>query len=82
MICGDFPLLTLSRSSSTMSWVMSTCMACTGGCLPSLSPASLSGAPTRAMPPEESIEVAMLLSIAVYLVKRGGTGVKLAPECC
>jgi hypothetical protein len=50
--------------------------------LPSLSPASLSGAPTRAMPPEESIEVAMLLSLAVYLVKRGGTGVKLAPECC
>lgn len=36
-----------------MSWVMSTCMACTGVGLPSLSPVSLSGAPTRAMPPRE-----------------------------
>jgi hypothetical protein len=82
IICGGFPLLALCRSSSTMSWVMSTCMACTGGCLPSLSPASLSGAPTRAMPPEGSIEVAMLVSLAVCIMERGGTGVKLAPGCC
>lgn len=53
-----------------MSWVMSTCMACTGGRLSSLSPASLSGAPTRAMPPGGSSEVAMLVLLASMESKR------------
>lgn len=42
-----------------MSWVISTCMACTGVVLASLDPMSLSGAPWRAMPPEGSMVVAM-----------------------
>lgn len=58
-ICGSLPLLTLSRSSSTMSWVMSTCMAWMGVVLASLEPMSLSGAPKRAMPPGGSTEAAM-----------------------
>lgn len=53
-----------------MSWVMSTCMACTGGRLSSLSPASLSGAPTRAMPPGGSSEVAMFVLLASMESKR------------
>lgn len=60
-ICGGFPLLMLSSSSSTMSWVISTCMACTGG---GLSPMSPVWAPTRAMPPAGSI-------IMVVMVKAG-----------
>jgi hypothetical protein len=56
-----------------MSWVMSTCMACIGVVLRSLNPTSLSGAPTRAMPPGESSEVAMLVLLAVWLIERGGT---------
>jgi hypothetical protein len=58
-ICGGFPLLRLSRSSSTRSWVMSTCMAWIGVGLASLDPMSPSGAPSRAMPPVGSREVAM-----------------------
>jgi hypothetical protein len=53
-----------------MSWAMSTCMACTGGRLSSLSRASLSGAPTRAMPPVGRSEVAMLVSLASRVWKR------------
>lgn len=68
--CGSFPLLTLSRSSSTMSWVISTCMACIGVVLESLAPMSLSGAPTRAMPPEGSRSVAMMVLLAAWLWKR------------
>lgn len=43
-----------------MSWVMSTCMACIAGELASLDSMSLSGAPTRAMPPAGSRAVAMM----------------------
>lgn len=60
-ICGGFPLLMLSSSSSTMSWVISTCMACSGG---SLSPKSPFGIPTRAMPPDGSIVVVMVGVVA------------------
>jgi hypothetical protein len=56
-----------------MSWVMSTCMACTGVVLESLNPTSLSGAPTRAMPPVGSREVAILELLAAWLIQRGGT---------
>jgi hypothetical protein len=56
-----------------MSWVMSTCMACTGVVLESLNPTSLSGAPTRAMAPVGSNEVAILESLAAWFIERGGT---------
>lgn len=56
-----------------MSWVMSTCMACTGVVLASLNPMSPSGAPTRAMPLIGSRDVAMLESLATRLRERGGT---------
>jgi hypothetical protein len=56
-----------------MSWVMSTCMACTGVVLGSWNPTSLSGAPTRAMPLEGSNEVAILVLLAAWLIERGGT---------
>ena len=45
-----------------MPWVISTCMACTGG---GLSPVSPFGAPTRAMPPERSI-VVIVSSVLAY----------------
>jgi hypothetical protein len=43
-----------------MSWAMSTCMACSGGELASLSSMSWSGAPMRAMPRVGSSVVAMV----------------------
>jgi hypothetical protein len=48
MICGDLPERALARSSSTMSWVISTCMAGGEG---ELGLAWACGAPQRAMPP-------------------------------
>ena len=60
-ICGGFPDRTLLSSSSTMSWVISTCMAWMGRCLASLDPMSLSGAPWRAMPPVGRRAAAMVL---------------------
>jgi hypothetical protein len=54
-----------------MSWVISTCMACTGVVLASsLNPMSLSGAPTRAMAPEGSRAAAIMDVLATCLVKR------------
>ena len=76
-ICGGFPLLMLSSNSSTMSWVISTCMACTGG---GLSPMSPVWAPTRAMPPAGStIVVVMAGGVGVSSVGGGGRGLELAP---
>jgi hypothetical protein len=49
-----------------MSCVISTCMACTGVVLASLDSMSLSGAPTRAMPPEGSGEVAMMMLLVEF----------------
>ncbi|KAH7390782.1 hypothetical protein DE146DRAFT_142905 [Phaeosphaeria sp. MPI-PUGE-AT-0046c] len=71
-ICGALPLLTLSRSSSTISCVMSSCMACIGGEWVSLDSMSLSGAPTRAMPPAGSSAVAMM-GCWSDVSKRGGS---------
>jgi len=65
-----------------MSWVMSTCMACTGVGLASSSPRSRSGAPTRARPRTGSIVVAMLVLLAGKVYKEAERGVKLAPGCC
>jgi hypothetical protein len=45
-----------------MSWVISTCMACTGG---GLSPWSPFGAPTRAMPPDGNI-IVMVVGVLAY----------------
>lgn len=45
-----------------MSWVISTCMACTGG---GLSPMSPFGAPTRAMPPDGSI-IVVVFGVLAY----------------
>lgn len=50
-----------------MSWVISTCMACRVDELASLDPMSLSGAPTRAMPPEGSRDAAMMGVVAAWL---------------
>jgi hypothetical protein len=70
-ICGDFPLLALSRSSSTMSWVISTCMACSGADLASLRAMSLSGAPIRAASQAGSSAVAMVvLKVQLYSRER------------
>lgn len=75
-ICGGFPLLMLSRSSSTMSWVMSTCMACTGG---GLSPMSPFGAPTRAMPPSGSTVIVMFGVLAYRPKEEAERGLEFAP---
>jgi hypothetical protein len=53
-----------------MSWVISTCMACTGVDLASLDPKSLSGAPTRAMPPVGSSAVPMVSVLVFGLAER------------
>jgi hypothetical protein len=53
-----------------MSWVISTCMACTGVDLASLDPRSLSGAPTRAMPPVGSSAVPMVSVLVFGLAER------------
>ena len=53
-----------------MSWVISTCIACIGVDLASLEPMSLSGAPTRAMPPVGSRAVAMASVLVESLNKR------------
>lgn len=45
-----------------MSWVISTCMACSGG---GRSPRSPVGAPTRAMPPDGSM-VVMVVGVLAY----------------
>jgi hypothetical protein len=68
-ICGGFPLLMLSSSSSTMAWVISTCMACTGG---GLSPMSPVWAPTRAMPPAGSIIVVVMVKAGVVACRPWG----------
>jgi hypothetical protein len=70
-ICGALPLLTLSRSSSTMSWVISTCMACSGGETASLDSKSWSGAPTRVMPPVGSSAVAMMGLWSIVSMRSG-----------
>lgn len=53
-----------------MSWVISTCMACTGVELASLDPMSPSGAPTRAMPPGGNCVLAMISALATFPEKR------------
>jgi hypothetical protein len=59
-----------------MSWVMSTCMACTGG---GLSPRSPVGAPTRATPADGSI-VAVMVGVWAYRARREAErGLELAP---
>jgi hypothetical protein len=72
-ICGGFPLLMLSSSSSTMAWVISTCMACIGG---GLSPMSPVWAPTRAMPPAGSIIVVVMVKAGVVACRPWGKAEK------
>jgi hypothetical protein len=64
-----------------MSWVRSTCMACSGGELVSLDSMSRSGAPTRAMPPGGSSVVAMM-GYGSNVSQKADRGLKLAPGCC
>ena len=59
-----------------MSWVMSTCMACTGG---GLSPMSPFGAPTRAMPPDGSTIVIVVGVLAYRPWREAERGLELAP---
>jgi hypothetical protein len=61
-----------------MSWVISTCMACTGG---GLSPMSPFGAPMRAMPPDGSIAVVMFGVLAYRPKEEAERGLELAPRC-
>jgi hypothetical protein len=64
-----------------MSWAKSTCMACSGGELASLSSMSRSGAPTRAMPRVRRCAVAMV-GVESKVALQADRGVKLAPGCC
>ena len=59
MICGDLPERTLARSSSTMSWVIWTCMAWAWVW------AWVSGPPVRAMPRASNMSAAMMGLVAV-----------------
>ena len=85
-IWGGLPLRTLSRSSSTMSCVISTCIAWMGVVLATREPMSLSGAPRRAMPPVGSSEVAMAKirgrrwKVRVRLAWSAGAGVISHPD--
>jgi hypothetical protein len=53
-----------------MSWVISTCMACSGGETTSLDSMSWSGAPTRVMPPVGSSAVAMMGCWSIVSMKK------------